>query len=317
MVSATCLAGIYMEHPIPGALVFHRGPKTPFDEPTLGATSSRLAALFPGEGEFHRGTESEAYGQLYSAGALENPSPLTGRLELYPTWMTNTGEFNSQNLYVMNLKIGETTSLEYDQYWNTNIYKPSAPSQGLNPYLWEGMVGFRFKDVYKDNDGLNITVLQRVLLPTYYAERDAGLIAGWESEFLLKKDLNKVLTFVVEEEPFLLGYRRSGYNGSPNPILTNLFVLELDFNITKRLTATFPIQLITNRYRPYSPGTPFNDAWQNFVQLWPSINYQLIDNLSVGIYWLSDSFVKPNFSGFTPANAFRNGALQFNTTVSF
>ena len=266
--------------------------------------------------------------------AEENPSSVTatappvasdtkiiGMLDLRPSYTSKLGEFHTENTLEAGYQFSKNFSLTYVQFVNTNIYdaRTAAPGQlpGLGVDIQDGFFRTRVNNIWESADkNTNFSIQGRVYTPTYAPKRDAGFLTTLRTNLkLTQKVFGGAVDLIFADVPMFHAYSKAGVGKKANPIFENMVVLEADVHITKGLTLMLPFLFQHVKNRSFA-GATNSGTWAMTYWVWPELDYDVNDNLTLGVAWYSGNFVKEDLSATDFAGAFKDGVAQFVVTVS-
>jgi len=247
-----------------------------------------------------------------SEAAIKAPSEqkIIGVLEFRPSWTQSTGKFHTENMAQLGYQFNKNTTLSYRQYFNTNIYNPDN-SEGLGLTAQDGLFVADFRNIWTNSSqGLSFGYEPRLYLPTATATRDAGMITVVRNYLKLTKKFSDKFSLTAMEIPILHIYSRSGTGDKANPVFENRVYLIASYSPVKSVSIDIPLMLNSQRTANYNAVAKNNDRWGHILWSWPEVTYAVSPNTALGVGFMTDNLIRPDFSALTIGDGFRKGVAQ-------
>lgn len=264
------------------------------------------------------GVEDQAPATAQQTVAEVTPlSRFTGMIELRPTWNVAEGKLGTENTIDVGYQFTERFSMDYNQYFNTNVSDPTGAVGDLGAYAHDGFLRAKLKNVWQSaSKDLSLQYESRLYLPTFAARRDAGMVAALRNYFSLVMPVNSWLTVTLQEIPILYGFNRAGTYGkapgepgSANAIFENRVYLIGTFQIAKGISFDLPIMAWATRHRDFLAGATNNSAWSYMLMMWPELDFSVDENSVLGVSFYTDNLLNGNVFGGD--GGFAKGFMQF------
>jgi hypothetical protein len=253
-------------------------------------------------------------------------SKVFGTLDLRAEYWGLPGGWDTSNYFQVGYQFNPDVKVSWYQGFDSNIYRADLTqipgANGLNPVLDQGFLRTRVGNIWKSGN-LEFAYESRIYVPTLSFDSNMGNITRLYNAFKLIDKVSDLLTltgvFVVSPQI----YKTAGTAyGGPNPWLENRLYLVADMQFTPKLSLSVPVLLYQDKYRDYIAGSTnilmggTSGDWGYFLYIWPELDYAVTDNLTLGLAYISGNMVKPDFSGTTFSDAFKQGILQFVVTTT-
>lgn len=201
------------------------------------------------------------------------------------------------------------TSFIYEQYINTVGSTPNA-TMNLEPKMMEGAARVLVNNLWtSDKLGLALSYENRTLLPWRSDLRDHNRVLANRNYVKLKKTFNENFSLTLMEVPIAFLHTTPNYINSAGKSVNNeafqnrVYLVPTGTLMDGKLTLTMPVWLSSTVRRDEAKFT-------HDLIAWPEIDYALDQNFTVGVAYLTGSFVKKNFDGFQVGQAFTDGESQ-------
>lgn len=255
-----------------------------------------------------------------STAAPGTPKNFFGVAEIRPSWAPNGHTLTSEDYAELGYNVSPDIKLSYAQNFVRTLYSPSTKSSDVLGSVDAGLLRARINNFWVNTqEGLSLSYEQRLYLPTAQRDRDQGMIAVSRNYIKFAKAISPDVSVILMDLPILAAYDRPGFlrGTTPvaNPIFQNRIYLLTSINFTKSLNLVLPIMFHQTRYRDFMPTARANDGWDFMVWTYPELTLTVNGNLTFGLAYYSDSFVKPDLSGFTIGQGFENGIVQLVATA--
>ncbi len=220
--------------------------------------------------------------------------PLTGNLELRPSWVPSLGKFHAENQLEATYEFQPKTTLGYVQEFQTQFNQ-----------IEEGTSGFELGDGYlKGEFALNdwFEFEPRLFFPTSAVERDSGMVLAVRPIAKLILFKKSPVSWEFWESPIAV---LNGENPSGRRFENRVeFGPRANF-FEEKLSLQLP--LVWQEIR--SPA-----GWQSSLWVSPEVTYAFTDNTALGLSYYTESFTD---SEYTFEEALNKGVAQFVFQQSF
>lgn len=233
-----------------------------------------------------------------------------GLVEFRPSYISKIGEMHTEDAVELGYDFNPGTSLFYRQELTTNLYNPGNVS-GIDSNAGDGSIrGTLYNLLPLEGTPYTFGYEGRVYLPTMERRRDAGMISTIRNYLWLKYSPTKSFNLYVAEVPVVHLYNQVGTGNTANPIFENKVDMIAEYNFTRNFRASLPIKFSITKYSNYKVGAKYNDAWVNFLQVYPEIMYKLTPNWRVGAAVYTGALTNAGLSELTLEEGFKNSTFQ-------
>lgn len=253
-------------------------------------------------------------GTTQEAVNVPSPSGITGFVELRPSWTTSNNEFHTENTLNLGYRISPDVSVDFEQYFNTNLDDPTGQVTGVGLIGTGGFLRARFRNVWTNvSRDLSFNYEGRIYLPTDDAWSNAGVVTAMRNYFGLSYTAAPGVTLTIQEVPIVFASSRAGTGTDANPAFENRVYLIGSFDITDNLNFTVPVMVHATLSRNYAPAGDASGAWGFTVWTWPELTFAVADKTSVGLSYYSGNLIQSDFTDtnfFGPDGGFTKGIAQ-------
>ncbi len=194
----------------------------------------------------------------------------------------------------MGYQMTPDNSVDYIQYFTTNLYNPTGPSQ-LGLLGEEGFVRGRFNNLQvSPRTGVSVGYEARLYLPTKPAQRKAGLITAMRNYVNFTKVVSPKATVLVQALAATYAYERGASSASgtftANPLVEpRLYVVPM-FQLTPKTTLNFPVMFWATMHHNV-PGADKSNRTTFSAAIWPEVYYMVAPKTQIGVSYYSGNFV--------------------------
>ena len=243
---------------------------------------------------------------------------INGWVELRPTYLSEAGEFHTENEAGLGFGLGKNLTLAYVQEFRTTLFDPKANgTTGLNFSLYDG-----YLKLDKPSSNSIFSYEARVYVPTRPDTTALGFIGAVRNYAKVSIPLTRHLSFEAWETPIVYAYSAKGGTANDelvaNPIFENQLKLSLNFSLLAgKLSVKLPLIHQWIRYQDFTSGAKFNDQWGHIVTFYPEAVYSVGPTTGIGVAYSSDNLVSSDFSNISASNGFKKGWFQviFNQAI--
>jgi len=249
---------------------------------------------------------------------IEEPPPVTGLLEIRPTWGTQKKKFTTENYYEISFWNGRNERLTFGE----TLFTSPGPQQGQEVAFGDGFVRYQWREVKKNPvTGLAVTTDIRANLPLSKSSREAGLITALRSTLLMTVPITKSTRFEFRETPIVYFFKAAGHESPTGPLAHPVFENRVSLgpviSLSSSLTLVVPLYFSLMQYRRYQKGAFHDGELVPDLSFSPEIDWQVNSNLYLGVSYRTDGLIVRDDIGHVLSNHAGSGSLQFVMGFSF
>ncbi|MBI4403520.1 MAG: hypothetical protein HY537_05130 [Deltaproteobacteria bacterium] len=243
-------------------------------------------------------------------------SKIIGTLEFRAEYYGEKGALDTTNCVELGYQFNPDFKINWYQGFITNLYNPEATPAGINSMFEQGFLRTRLSNIWKD-DSLSLSYESRIFAPTWQPEIAQGNITRIYNKFTLSRKVNDSFTFSVAEVFMPQIFRTAGtIETGANPWFQNRVGLIADFQLSSKLSLSFPVLYYLTLYRDYMEGAANNNAMGSLVFIWPELSYALTPNVALALAFISDNLFTADLSKVTIGEGLKKGATQLALSLS-
>jgi hypothetical protein len=249
--------------------------------------------------------------------AVQPPATrVTGALELRPS--VSRDKTYTQNTIELGYKFNPNLSIGYTQYFETNFF--DGQTQGLGLIGNDGFLRLKLANVWESAaKDLSLGFETRVYMPTYPDRAAQGYLGMWRNYATLTWKPTSRFSVTMQEIPIVYAFDRPGTyaadgtpKGSANAIFENRIYIIPAFDITQKLSLSFPILLNMMRHRNFDVAAGHNDNWSFVLWTWPEITYAIAPKSTLGLAFMSENLMTDNLGSFALGG--KSGGISTGST---
>jgi len=248
-----------------------------------------------------------------TTGPTDAEQKLIGVLELRPSWETANGKNFGDNSAELGYQFRKNIGVTYKQEFTNNIYDPTT-SPGFDLRASDGYFVGYLDDVWTSGSWA-FSYEPRVYLPTLREKREAGFQTAIFNQLKFGNHLSEAAYIELSAAPIVHAYSQAGFEGEDGPEASPIFenqwqlLTEVTF-FDGKLLLSVPIKLDQKRHGDFAAGAKFNDGWSHKLWMHPELTYQVLDNIAIGTAFMSENFIRDDFSAFRIGEGFSEGTAQ-------
>lgn len=249
---------------------------------------------------------------------IQEPPPITGLLEMRPTWGTQKKRFTTENYYEMSFWTGSRERITVGE----TLFTSPGQNQSQDVFFGDGFVRYQWREVSKNpRTGLAVTTDVRANLPLSKNSREAGLITALRSTVLMTVPITPNTRFEFRETPILYVFKEAGHESATgslaHPIFENRVSLGPVISLSSSLTLVVPLYFSLMQYRRYQKGAFHDGELVPDLSFSPEIDWQVNSNLYLGLSYRTDGLIVRDDMGLVLSETAGSGSIQFVMGVSF
>jgi len=234
---------------------------------------------------------------------LNTPDPDTGfsgSLDIRPEYNNAPKTFDLFYEVMLGHQFNSDLSLNYVQWFSTNLYDPFTENRGTNFLGDDGFIKFEANNLLKSG-GFQVAYENRLVLPTNPDKAAAGMVLENQARIKLIEEWGK-WNLTLIEIPVGHVYQNAAYVSSTgdltaNPGFSNYVYFFVDYAFTEKLLLSFPFLFESALNRKYD-GAIDSGKWIHNLRIWPELTYAVTPKLKLGVAYYSGSVITTNVDRF-------------------
>lgn len=218
----------------------------------------------------------------------------TGLIDIRPSYSREYDGVHFENVIDIGYRFNSRFRISANQWINTNGFTETS-NNDFNPTLMQGFVRATFSDIWK-NGNWSLSYEPRVYIPESQSDFTSNRIVSLRNYVMLANQVTSFYRVTFMEIPIMHWYASRGHSDSKgNQYFENRFYINNDFNFGP-VTVSLPILFISSSILDYN-GTA--GGWQNELWFWPEVDYNINQNMQVGVAVRTESIISPKLDKFT------------------